>query len=125
MSFKKFLTEQERNVALEKEDMIMGAIIDFFSSSEKPTDKEVHELAEQLGIDEHELEEKIYELLSDFFNAGEYKRNPPEEIDEEELKKGIKVEMKHTDSEAIARKIALDNIAKMSDYYTKLEKIQG
>lgn len=124
MSFKKFLTEQERKIALEKDDMIMGAIIDFFSSSEKPTDKEVHDLADQLGIDEHKLEGKIYELLSDFFNAGEYKRNPPESIDEEELKKGINVEMKHTDSEAIARKIALDNLAKMPDYYTKLEKIQ-
>lgn len=121
MSFKEFLKEQEEE---NQEDKIMGAIIDFFSTHEKPTDKDVHDLAEELEIDEHKFEEKIYELLSSFLNAGRHKSNPPEEIDDEELKKGIKVEMEHTNSEAISKRIALDHLAEISDYYTRLEKME-
>jgi hypothetical protein len=124
MSFKEYFYEQEENSKQEQEDKVMGAIIDFFSSKEKPTDDEVHDLAEELGIDKHQFEEKIYAILSSFFNAGRYKENPVEP-DAEELKKGIDVEMEHTTSPAIARRIALDHLAELNDYYTKLAKMEG
>jgi len=124
MSFEEYFYEQEEEIGND-EDKVMGAIIDFFASKEKPTDKEVHALGEELGIDKHKFEEKIYELLSSFFNAGRYKENPVEP-DAEELKKGIKVEMEHTTSPAIARRIALDHLAEeLPDYYTKLAKMEG
>lgn len=124
MSFKKFLTEQERKIALEKDDMIMGAIIDFFSTNDSPDDKEIHALAEELGIDKHDFEEKIYELLTSFLNAGKFNKDKPEDIDDEELKRGIEVEMEHTTSPAISRRIALDHLAEIPDYYTRLDKME-
>ena len=44
------------------------------------------------------------------------------DVDAKELKKGIKVEMEHTDDKEEAKKIALQHLAEVSDYYTKLEK---
>lgn len=41
---------------------------------------------------------------------------------EKQLKIGTKVEMEHTDDPKEARKIALDHIAEVPDYYTKLLK---
>jgi len=125
MSFKEYFYEQEEPKQ-EQEDKVMGAIIDFFSSHEKPTDKEVHSLSEELGIDEHKFEEIIYAILSSFFNAGKYKENPVEP-DAEELKKGIKVEMEHTTLPAMARRIALDHLAEKGaeKYYTELEKMEN
>lgn len=122
MSFKNFLLEKND----EREDEIMGNIIDFFSTHTKVSDDEVHELASQLGIDKHQFEERIYSLLTSFFGAGRHKTNPPDEVDEEELQKGIKVEMEHTNSPAIARRIALDHLSEKggTKYYTELEKME-
>jgi len=123
MSFKDFLSEQDKQ---EEEDKVMGAIIDFFSTHEKPTDDEVHALAEELGIDKHQFEEKIYSILSSFFNAGRFKDNPLKEIDEDQLQRGIKVEMEHTNIPAIARKISLDHMSEFpgKDYYKYLKDME-
>ncbi len=41
-----------------------------------------------------------------------------------QLKKGIKVEMEHTDDPKIAREIALDQIREYVDYYDRLKKVE-
>ncbi len=41
-----------------------------------------------------------------------------------ELRKGIKVEMEHTNSPRVARDIALDHIRERYDYYTMLEEME-
>jgi hypothetical protein len=119
MSFIQFLREQEED----QEDKVMGGIIEFFSTHEKPSDKDVHALAEQLGIDEHKFEEKIYELISSFLNAGKFKENPVDP-DPKELEMGIKVEMEHTKSPALSKRISLDHLAEIKDYYTRLAKME-
>lgn len=127
MSFEKYFYEQEKAKEEEignDEDKTMGAIIDFFASKEKPTDDEVHSLAKELGIDKHQFEEKIYAILSSFFNAGRYKTNPVEP-DAEELKKGMEVEKEHTTSDVFARRIALDHLSELPDYYTRLAKMEA
>jgi len=124
MSFQEFLVEQEVNKKEEENDKIMGAIIEYFSTHEKPNDEEVHKIAEDLGINPHELENKVYSLLTGFLNAGRYKENPVEP-DSEELKKGIEVEKEHTTIPALAKRIALDHLSEMPDYYTKLAKMEG
>lgn len=43
---------------------------------------------------------------------------------ESELKKGIKVEMEHTNDPSIAREIAKDHLMEDPDYYDKLEKME-
>lgn len=47
---------------------------------------------------------------------------PEDKADPEELKKGVKVEMEHTNDKEEAKKIALQHLAEVPDYYTKLNK---
>lgn len=44
------------------------------------------------------------------------------DIDPVELRKGIKVEMEHTDDPDTAKKIAVDHLAEDGEYYKKLAK---
>lgn len=46
-----------------------------------------------------------------------------EDVDQDELMKGLEVEMEHTTNKKIAREIALDHLAEDPEYYTKLEAI--
>lgn len=43
---------------------------------------------------------------------------------EQQLKKGIKVEMEHTNKHSVAREIALDHLGEDLHYYTKLAKME-
>jgi len=45
-------------------------------------------------------------------------------IDPKQLEMGIKVEMEHTTDKAIARRIALDHLREIPDYYTRLLKME-
>jgi len=45
-------------------------------------------------------------------------------VDPEQLRIGIKVEMEHTDDPQIAEKIARDHLMEISDYYTRLIKME-
>ena len=47
------------------------------------------------------------------------------DVDPEQLKMGIKVEMEHTDDPKIAKIIALHHLAELPDYYTKLKKMEN
>ena len=47
---------------------------------------------------------------------------PEDEVDPKELEMGIEVEMEHTDDREEAKKIALQHLAEVPDYYTKLGK---
>ncbi len=46
-----------------------------------------------------------------------------DDVDKEELKKGLKVEKEHTKDKRIAKEIALDHLAEDPNYYSKLEII--
>lgn len=42
----------------------------------------------------------------------------------DQLKVGIKVEREHTTDAAVAREIALDHLAELPDYYTRLKQVE-
>jgi hypothetical protein len=75
---------------------------------------------------------KIAEDLStfnfgnDFANAGRsYEKKVTEkDVDAEQLEMGINTEMEHTVNKDIAKKIALDHLAEIKDYYTRLKKME-
>lgn len=48
---------------------------------------------------------------------------PVEQIDKE-LQKGTQVELEHTTDVNTAREIALDHLAELPDYYTRLDKME-
>ena len=75
---------------------------------------------------------KIAEELSDFNFGSEFvkagkaneKKITEKDVDAKELEMGMKVEMEHTTSKDVAKKIALDHLAEIKDYYTRLAKME-
>lgn len=66
-------------------------------------------------------------------NFGVYSHSPEEIADkhkvkvsmiEEQIVKGIKVELEHTEDEKLAREIALDHLWEIPDYYDRLDKME-
>lgn len=101
-----------------------GMLFDWFSEMEyAPTDDEVHKFAEIHGIDTHELENYIYEMIYSFLGEGRSKGFVGK-YDEEQLKMGIKIEYEHTSSALLSERIAKDHLAEIPDYYTRLKKME-
>ena len=112
------------NSYLKKKKSIEDKIIDFFRKNPNPSDKMVHSFANDEVIDEHKFEEIIYKLFSSFVSIGKHNNIEDSEFDSKELKKGIKIEMEHTDDKLIAKAIAKDHLSELPDYYTRLVKME-
>lgn len=115
--FKTYIKEQEIMA-------LRNALMNFFSGNPDPSDKEVHAFAEELGINEHSLEEVIYGIMSDFFSGGLWNEKGRPQLDERELEMGIEVEMEHTKCPMIAERIARDHLSEITDYYTRLAQME-
>ena len=46
------------------------------------------------------------------------------DVDQKELAMGIKIELEHTSDKKLAKKIAIDHLAEIPDYYTRLKKME-
>jgi hypothetical protein len=110
-------------VIIQKSDKsIKEKIVKFLLENPNPPDKKIHNLAEKLGIEADRFESIIYSILSEIIHKPTIKES---EADPKELKMGIKVEMEHTSSPALSKQIALTHLSELSDYYTKLKKVEG
>ena len=107
----------------EKEKQLRLKLIEWFLKNPYPDDNKVHAFAKQIGIDEHELEKHIYAIISSVLSEGKSKGKEIKH-DPKQLEMGIKVEMEHTSCPTISRKIALDHLAEIPDYYTRLDKME-
>lgn len=58
----------------------------------------------------------------DKIHGGRADKANPKDFDQTELAKGIKVEREHTNSDALAKEIAMDHLTEDPHYYTKLLK---
>jgi hypothetical protein len=108
----------EENPDLRKE------LLDLFSNGPIVTDKEVHAIATKRGIDPSEVEDEVYQIVIDLLH-GQFLKNwdvPDSEFDPEQLKKGIAIEMEHTDNPAWAKAIAKTHLKERKDYYILLDK---
>lgn len=65
----------------------------------------------------------VSECKVDFLKGGKADSKSVDSFDPEALKKGIKVEMEHTDNPDVAREIAMDHLEEDPQYYEKLELI--
>lgn len=72
----------------------------------------------EAGLSKAETRKKTLEEISK-------KHNVPIEVLQKQLKMGMEVEKEHTTDQAEARKIALDHIYEVADYYTKLKQVEG
>jgi len=108
---------------LNEEKDVTADIIEFFLKNSNPKDDEIHNLADELGINKHKFEEVIYKLLGSFFGSGRSK-DFKGTYDDNELSLGIDIEKEHTSSPVIAERIAKDHLAEIKDYYTRLKKME-
>lgn len=120
MAFKDYLNEGKEEA--------MTAILDFFTDNPSPPDEDIHALSDKLKINTHEFEAMIYSILGSFLGAGRSKEKgiTEKDVDTKELTMGMKLEMEHTTSKYIAKRIALDHLSEHnnSDYYTRLAKME-
>jgi hypothetical protein len=49
----------------------------------------------------------------------------PKEVDQKQLKMGIKVEMEHTNDSKVSKDIAMDHLAEIPDYYSRLKSMEA
>ena len=104
-------------------------IINFFKNNPYPNDDMLHDWAESMGYDVHEVEEYVYGLATKFVNFWEAGRSnekgiTEEDVDSKELEKGIEIEYEHTPDTDVAKRIALDHLAESDTYYTALLKME-
>lgn len=101
-------------------------IMELLYNNPSPPDKVIHDLSDKLGIDTHKFEAIIYKILGSFLGAGRAKEKgiTEKDVDPEQLKMGIKVEMEHTTNTELAKRIALDHLAEIDNYYTLLAKME-
>lgn len=114
--------------------MILAKEIDekifvFLKENKNPSDAQVHTFAEKENINVHDLEKAIYKLATmhvRFKTEGlsAEKDFTEKDADPKQLKMGIKVEHEHIDDDDVAKKIALDHLAEIPDYYDRLEKME-
>lgn len=108
---------------------LKAELVEFLDESPDPTDELMHEWAEKNGYDIHEVEAEAYKLATlyvSFLKGGRFNSMDIDEddVDPDELEMGIEVELEHTPDEEVAKRIALDHLAEMPDYYTKLKEME-
>jgi len=128
----KSINEAYNKVLLEEDKEIVNKLWDFFKNNPYPKDDKVHKFAEDNNINEHELENIIYGILSTFISGGEANKKglTADKANQEQLKMGIEVEYEHVDknspyADMIAERISLDHLAELpDDYYTLLDEME-
>jgi hypothetical protein len=102
---------------------------EFFRDNPNPSDSAFHVWAEKEGLDTHVAEAAAYRLatmLTTFIFKGRAaeKNFIEKDADPSELSMGISVEKEHTGCFLVAKRIALDHLAEIKDYYTRLKKME-
>lgn len=67
----------------------------------------------------------LWEEWDDQLKGGLADKKKPEEFDQAQLEKGIKVEYEHTNDRNKAKEIAMDHLTEDPNYYKKLRKMEG
>jgi hypothetical protein len=100
---------------------LIVAVAEFLVDHPDPDDEEMHEWAEENGIPVDDVEKAAYFLATRYAKlllGGKSKGvMHPEAMDQETLKKAIKIEMEHTDDPLTALKIVCDHVHEHLDYY--------
>jgi len=102
---------------------VHGEIIKRFIKHPYPTDAVIQSWASEMGMTEEQLENEIYKVLSSFLSEG-FSKGQNIKHDPSELRMGIEVEYEHTTNPLLSRKIALDHLSEIPDYYTRLKRME-
>lgn len=107
-------------------DPPIEGVVEFLMQNPRPTDDEVTQWAVSKNLDPKHVHEYVYKVV-----VGMAKRMskslaiPDKEFNSDQLNKGIKVELEHTDVPEIAKAIAKDHLLECPTYYTRLEVLEN
>ncbi len=138
-----FVSAKEEDEPEESKDSDKGGsdkdikqeLVEFLKDHPNPEDEEVHEWAEEHGYEVDEIESLLYELATDYVESndpdsedlipgGKADDVPDEDLPMEQILKGIKVEMEHTDDPDLAKEIATDHVEEFDTYYDALADME-
>jgi Protein of unknown function (DUF5661) len=106
------------------DDNLTDALVQLFKTKEVKS-KDVHALADKLGVSIEQLEEVAFKKLSALLKGvGKHSDVPDEKFDKDQLAMGVKVEQEHTDDPYVAKIIAKDHLMELPDYYSRLKKME-
>jgi len=77
-----------------------------------------------ISIAKKKKQDPLSKKYKDKIPGGKADRFTPKDFDLDQLKKGIKVEMEHTDDPGLALEIAMDHLTENDKYYDYLEKME-
>ena len=120
--------EEEGEQGRKKEGPVPLKVLRFFHKNPNPSDAEFHRWAESQGMEPDDAEEIAYRFVTEFANfvfGGKSSGELPENVDAEQLSKGIEVELEHSPSRAVAAKISLDHLVESPIYYDALAKMEA
>jgi hypothetical protein len=98
----------------------------FFKKYPDPDPEAVKIFLKKTGFTEAQFYHLCLILLSSFASHGKYNSSKKKikDFDYDQLMKGIKVEYEHTNCQIMARRIAMDHLSELPDYYDRLEKME-
>lgn len=104
-------------------------VIQYFHANPNSSDSDLHDWAEENKFEVDDVEEMAYTLASalvEFLHNGKAYESgfTEDDADEDELAKGIEVESEHTSNPMMAKRIALDHLCEIEDYYSRLKKME-
>lgn len=122
------MSDREERGKLSQE--VLGSIIDFFINRPNAGYRELSKFVKDKGIDYYDMDYALTTLAGSFvgFLYGGLFMNSDMgvgDIDSEQLSRGIEVEREHTDNSLIARRIALDHLVEIPDYYSRLDRMES
>lgn len=79
------LEELEESEGVEQEELNKDMVLEWFRNNPNPDDKKVHDWAEELDVDEEELEAVIYSLVTDHVKLLDETEDVVEEAEESDL----------------------------------------
>jgi hypothetical protein len=101
-----------------------NTIIDFFYSTPNRSLNQLNQIAEENTLGEDiNVENLVFEIVDDyikFLKGGRWNENGMQSVDENELKLGIIIESEHTSNLDDIKRIALDHLTEIPDYYSRL-----
>jgi len=117
------------STAIKQANKMYQDVTKFFYANPNPSDDLFHSWCEKMGYNPHEAESQAYKLATitaKFLNEGRSIEEglTKDDVDQKELALGIKVELEHIKDVRVAEKIALDHLAEIDDYYTRLIEME-
>lgn len=125
------VAEKKELVGTEDMDEMQKKVVEFFKENPDadPENGDIYNWSDFGKVAPQAVDVAVYELMAMFVeflaNGRANKEGVTEDdVDSEELRMGIEVEYEHTTDEETAKRIALDHLAELPDYYTRLKKME-